>query len=258
VVAIENKKLFKSKLEQEVMKKELELAAQMQSMLIPKDFPEDPRLDVSGVYLPHRDIGGDYYDFTQLGDNRFAVCMGDISGKGVAAGLLMSNFQANLRMVITKEYRLDELVHLLNIKVAEITKGEKYITFFIGIMDFERRKLQFVNAGHNPAILVTTSGIELLKRGSTFLGMFDELPFVNVGEVEVEPDSLLFTYTDGLTDLRNPEGEMFEDERLEEFVQRNAHLGPDEFNEYLLKVINDYKQDEQYVDDVSLLTCRFH
>ena len=257
VVAIENKKLFKSKLEQEVMKKELELAAQMQTMLIPNSFPTDERLTVSGVYQPHRDIGGDYYDFIELDEHRYAICMSDISGKGVAAGLLMSNFQANLRMLINKGYNLDQLVHMLNLKVAEITKGEKYITFFIGIMDFQTRKLEYVNAGHNPGVLINEGEMELLTKGSTFLGMFDELPFVNVGTAHVAGGSLLVTYTDGLTELRNPQGEIYDDDRLLEFVQKNHQLEPEEFNKNLLSEINEFKLEEQYVDDVSLLTCRF-
>ncbi len=258
VVANENKKLFKSKLEQEVMKKELELAAQMQNMLIPSEFPQDERIDVAGFYLPHKNIGGDYYDFIDLGNDRYAVCMSDISGKGVAAGLLMSNFQANLRMLINKEYPLDELVHMLNVKVAEITKGEKYITFFVGIADLSTRRLDYVNAGHNPGILINDGKAELLSKGSTFLGMFDELPFVNVGTTFLSKDALLFTYTDGLTELRNPEGEMYEDDRLMQFIEEHHKMKPEALNEKLLGEIDEFKKDEQYVDDVSLLNCRFY
>jgi sigma-B regulation protein RsbU (phosphoserine phosphatase) len=146
---------------------------------------------------------------------------------------------------------------MLNLKVGDITKGEKYITFFIGIMDFDTRKLEYVNAGHNPAILVADGELELLSKGSTFLGMFDELPFVNVGTANVRPGSLLVTYTDGLTELRNPEGDMYDDDRLLDYVKDNHQLDPEEFNKTLLAEINAFKKEEQYVDDVSLLTCRF-
>ena len=132
VVANENKKLFKNQLEQLVMQKELKLAADMQNLLVPSQLPSNEKIEASAFYKPHKNIGGDYYDFIQISDDEMAFCISDISGKGIPAALLMANFQANLRTLITGKMPLTEFIEILNRKVGEITKSEKFITLFIG------------------------------------------------------------------------------------------------------------------------------
>lgn len=257
MVAIENKKLFKRQLDQEVMKKEMELGANMQMMLIPKDLPDNDQIEVAAEYLPNRNVGGDYYDFLQTSDQEYTFCISDISGKGIAAALLMANFQANIRTLVNRDYPLQQLVDMLNHKVNDITKGEKFITFFIGRYEQDSRRLRYINAGHNPPILYNDGKIELLKEGSTILGIFDTLPSLSVGEVFLEDNALLVAYTDGLTDLENQEGEFYEMERLTEFVEQNNELQTRAFNKRLLDDLITFKGPKDYIDDVTLLTCRF-
>ncbi|MEO6884627.1 MAG: SpoIIE family protein phosphatase, partial [Bacteroidia bacterium] len=170
IVAIENKKLAKDNIRQAAVQKELDLASEMQSMLFPSSLPHDKQLDVAAVYLPHQQVGGDYYDFIRLNENEIAFCMADVSGKGVAAALLMSNFQANLRILFNHTTTLADLVKELNSKVMANAKGEKFITLFIAKYNMVTRVLNYVNAGHNPPLFASGKSTNLLKIGCTGLG----------------------------------------------------------------------------------------
>ena len=132
IVAIENIRLVKENLQQEALKKELELASRMQNMLIPKKnvLPKTSKLAVTAFYHPHFEVGGDYYDFIQMDDHEFGFCIADVSGKGMAAAILMSNFQATLRALFSKEIPLNILIEKLNERVLSSANGEKFITMF--------------------------------------------------------------------------------------------------------------------------------
>ena len=257
VVANENKKLFKSQVDQLVMQKELKLAADMQNMLVPSSLPNNERIEASAFYKPHKNIGGDYYDFITINENEVAFCISDISGKGIPAAILMANFQANMRILLTRKYTLPQFIDVLNGKVLEITKGEKFITLFIAIFNYQTRMLTYINAGHNPSILHASGDIKLLDQGCTILGMFDSLPYINSGEVYMEPGALLVNYTDGLSEASNNEGVLFEVEGLIEFLLANNTLQLLDFNTQLIEHVVTYKQDNDFDDDITLLTIRF-
>jgi sigma-B regulation protein RsbU (phosphoserine phosphatase) len=256
-VAIENKKLFKEQLVQQGLKKELELAGQMQTMLIPEHLPKDERMEMAAVYLPHLDVGGDYYDAFELNEDEYMFCMGDISGQGIAAALLMANFQASLRGLTRKQDSLTDSIRELNTKVNEITRGEKFITLFLAKYNFYTRTLQYVNAGHNPPILITNGEVKLLEEGSTILGMFDRLPSVKSGQVHIENEGFLLCYTDGLTELENEKKQDFGPERLAEFAKENYHKPVEQFNNDLVDYLVTFKGKQLFGDDISVLSCRF-
>ena len=256
VVANENKKLFKSQLDQLVMQKELKLAADMQNMLVPSKLPNNEKIEAAAFYKPHKNIGGDYYDFVQISENEVAFCISDISGKGIPAALLMANFQANLRTLVTRKYPLPQFIDILNSKVLEITKGEKFITLFIATYNYQTRILTYVNAGHNPCILYSKGEVQLLDLGCTILGMFDTLPYVNFGEVTIDPDSVIVLYTDGLSEAANNKGELFEVEGLVAYLNDHSTLDLTEFNTGLIDHVIAYKQDTDFDDDITLLTLR--
>ena len=172
-VAIENKKLFKDQLKQQEVKKEMELAGKMQTTLIPEHLPADERMEMAAIYMPHFDVGGDYYDAFELNEDELFFCMGDISGKGMAAALLMASFQAGLRSLVKQQGSLKDMVQELNTKVNEITRGEKFITLFMAKYNFITHTLQYINAGHPPPVVYTGGNIHLLGEGCTILGMFD-------------------------------------------------------------------------------------
>jgi sigma-B regulation protein RsbU (phosphoserine phosphatase) len=257
VVANENKKLFKSQIDQLVMQKELKLAADMQNMLVPSKLPNNEFLECSAFYKPHKNIGGDYYDYVQINEHEIAFCISDISGKGIPAAILMANFQANMRILLTRKYSLPQFIDVLNTKVLEITKGEKFITLFVATYNYKTRLLTYVNAGHNPSILRSIKGIDLLDKGCTILGMFDALPYINFGEVLVEPGSLLVNYTDGLSEASDPDGKLFEVEGLIDFINENPHMPLLDFNTSLLERVVAFMKGTEFDDDITLLTLRF-
>lgn len=256
-VAIENKRLFKRQLEQERMRRELELAVQVQNMLIPSDLPVNERYEFSGIYQPHEGVGGDYYDFIELSDRELAFCIADISGKGIAAALLMSNFQANLQSLINRKHlNVKEFINILNHRVLKTTKGEKFITFFIARYHRYKKRLRYLNAGHNPPLMISGGKVHKLDKGCTILGAFNKIPTIEMGEIYLEEDAFFLLYTDGLTDLRNEKGAYFDDDMLAEFALKNYHLNVPDFNTALMNEINEFKGNLDFPDDISVLSGR--
>ncbi len=257
-VAIENKKLFKDQLKQQEVKKEMELAGKMQTTLIPEKLPSDDRMEMAGIYMPHFDVGGDYYDAFELNEDELFFCIGDISGKGMAAALLMASFQSGLRSLVKHQQgSLIDMVQELNTKVSEITRGEKFITMFMAKYNFITHTLQYVNAGHPPPVLCSNGNIQLLGEGCTILGMFDKLPLVNSGKISLTEDSLLVTYTDGLTELENKRQEELGVERLVEFVKAHEQDEPKHLLNELTDYLVSFKGKKMFSDDISILVCRF-
>ncbi len=256
VVAIENQKLFKQQLGQERMKREMELAGDIQRMLIPDVLPSQKGIQMASMYQPHSEVGGDYFDVFDINDNEIVFCIGDISGKGISAALLMSNFQANLRALVYQEPDLVQLINTLNDRFTKITNSERFITFFIAKYNKQTHKMEYVSCGHNPTYIANVDKVESLTTGCTLLGMFDELPIVNLGETEVKEESLLFLYTDGIIDVVNDDDEHYEEERLEEFLQKNVKTSANDVSTNLMKEINEYRNENPYPDDVTYLAIK--
>lgn len=257
-VAIENKRLFKQQIKQERLRREMELASQMQEKLIPSKLPKSDYYELASIYKPHLGVGGDYFDFVQFSEDEFAFCIGDISGKGIAAALLMANFQANFHTLINKRFELKDLIKELNQSVIRITNGERFITFFVAEFDKKTRELTYINAGHNPPLLIMNGRNYPLDKGCTILGSFKELPVVEVGRQIIEDEeAMVLTYTDGLTDIKNEEGHFFDEKYLHDFALENYSASAEVFNKRLLEKIELYKGDLDYPDDCTVLTCKF-
>lgn len=259
LVAIQNKRLAEANLRQARISKELELAAEMQSMLVPDQLPSDDRYDVSAIYKPHLQVGGDYYDFIELNDGKVMLCMADVSGKGVSAAFLMANFQAYLMAIFKyKSVDLEQVVHHLNERVMSSAMGEKYITLFIATFDRATRKLNYINCGHNPPVLVhPNSQTEQLSLGSIGLGMFDEIPRIQQGQLTLDPGSMVICYTDGLVEQENGKEEEFGVERLARISRENIGQQAESVNATILAAFNDFREEQPFIDDTAILTCRF-
>jgi len=184
VVALENKRFSRRQVEQEVLKREVEIASQVQQLLLPSSLPDTEVLKAKVTYIPHSKVGGDYYDLIRSRENKVYFCIADVSGKGMAAALLMSNFQAALRTLLRSNADLETIIHQLNFTLFDTTKGDRFITFFVGEYDFSTRSLRFVNAGHNPPLLLhqEQKKVEYLEAGTTLLGAFETLPFLEIGK----------------------------------------------------------------------------
>lgn len=255
-VAIENKRLFKKQIEEERLRKEMELASEMQQLLIPKSLPTRGQYELSAIYRPHLNVGGDYFDFVEHDDSKITFCIADIAGKGVAAALLMSNFQASFHNLLTRHDNLTSFVEDLNNSVLRITKGERFLTFFVAQFDLNTRQLTYVNAGHNPPILAMNEQIHYLSKGTTVLGAFDELPFIEQGSEQIDREALILLYTDGLTELQNEAGEYVDENFGQNFVLEHYHLGATDFNKKVMDALDLFKGRAGFQDDFTVLTCK--
>ncbi len=259
LVAIENKKLARQQLEQESLRKELEIASDVQHFLFPESLPYGPRLKVEASYLPHDRIGGDYYDYIPLNKNQFLLCIADVSGKGIPAALMMSNFQASLRTMVRQTGNLREIVEELNFQVLENAKGEKFITFFVCIYDHTLKTMAYINSGHNPPLLIHNDGNhEWLTEGSTVLGAVHPMPFINEGFITDLDDFVLFCYTDGLTETLNEEDEEFGEERLAAFFDEHSTRDLKMIHQDIIIALDEFKGTKNYRDDITLLSCKIN
>jgi len=257
VVAIENKRMAKESVKQELVKRELEQASEMQRLLFPANLPSNHKIDISAKYLSHSKVSGDYYDYIQLSEDEFIICIADVSGKGISAAMLMANFQATVRTIYNyQRLDLEKLIVELNKQVYASAHGEKFITFFIAEYNSKTRKLKYINAGHNWPILIRGKSSSFLNKGCIGLGMFEEIPHIDSGEVDIETNTTLILYTDGVVELENSTDEQFETERLTKIVQSFFPLSMEDLNAIIFSKLDDWRGTRRYVDDTAILSCR--
>jgi len=259
IVAIENKKLARRQLQQEVLRKELEIAGKVQNNLFPRTLPDTDRVKIKACYFPHRLVGGDYYDYLELEPGKFIVCIADVSGKGIPAALLMSSVQAGLKTLVRRSTDLKDIINELNYLVKSNAQGERFITFFLALVDLNKGQLSYVNAGHNPPFLLSGGNLHTLSVGTTILGAFDMLPFIEESIIPFSGKALLFAYTDGFTETENEEDEAFGEERLEaclkEFSLEKGNT--EDLHKTLLTNVSTFKGTRSFPDDVTFLSCLF-
>jgi sigma-B regulation protein RsbU (phosphoserine phosphatase) len=259
IVAMENRKMTRQRLAEEAMRNEIRIAREVQAMLFPKKLPNDSDVAIHASYLPHSTIGGDYYDFVAIDEEQLLFCVADVSGKGVPASLLMSNFQAGLRTILRQTDNLEIVVSELNHLIYRNAIAEKFITAFLAIYNRRTRELHYVNAGHNaPVLLFENNSYRLLSEGCTMLGILEELPFMSVTRMVVPHKSMLLCYTDGLTEVFNKDEDEYGLENTIRFLKNSRYLGLHILHKELLDDIKAYNQGSSaFSDDVTLLSCRF-
>jgi len=225
LVAIENIRFFNKSLRQEALRKELELAARMQKMLIPDNhrMPRDKRIIANGFYYPHYEVGGDYYDCLKLSPEKTGFCIADVSGKGISAAILMSNFQASLRALFTHDIDLLQLINKLNTIINANAFGERFITLFVARYDQESGILEYINAAHNPPVLFNTitGEIRLLHSLCVGIGMLDEIPPFEKEIITIKNYTKLVCYTDGLSELKGEDGEEVSTKEIIRFISNS-------------------------------------
>lgn len=256
IVAIENKKLARKQLQQEVLRKELEIASQVQNNLFPSSLPSGEKLEIKASYLPHRMVGGDYYDYARLDENNFLLCIADVSGKGIPAAILMSSFQSGLKTLIRRTTDLEDIVRELNVLVKDNSHGDRFITFFCALVDLEHNRIAYINAGHNPPFYIEGGQVVELTKGTTVLGAFDDLPFIEKGEISIAAGAVLFAYTDGLTETSDVNDEEYGTERLKDFLIKTGN-NTEKLHEDLISDVEYFKGINQFPDDITLLSCSF-
>ncbi|HKQ78434.1 MAG TPA: PP2C family protein-serine/threonine phosphatase [Blastocatellia bacterium] len=235
---------------------ELEIAKQVQARLFPQMRPSLRTLDYSGICLQARQVGGDYYDFLDLGQERLGLVIGDISGKGIAAALMMANLQANLRsqcaIALDQPHRLLRSVNRL---FHENTTDSAYATFFFAEYDDRSQQLRYANCGHLPALLLRSDNtLERLDSTCTVLGLFEEWD-CSIRECQLYPGDTLALYTDGVTESFNDAEEEFGEDRLVEALRRHRESSSQSLLAAIVGEVQKFSPDEQH-DDITLIVAK--
>jgi sigma-B regulation protein RsbU (phosphoserine phosphatase) len=257
IVAIENKKLYKSSIQKATIQKELELAQGMQKMLFPSSLPNTEELEMNALYLPHQQVGGDYYDVIWINEVECVFCLADVSGKGLAAAMLMSNLQAALRVLLKYTQNLTEIVIDINQLICDNAKAEKFISLFIAKYNTGTRKLSYINAGNNAPLLFNNYQTISLDKGCTLLGIMSPLLSLETETLLVPLNSILFAYTDGLTDTINNSDETISIDEIKNTVTKNKLSSCEFINKAMLFYLEEFKAEMPFIDDIAMLTCKF-
>lgn len=255
-VKIENAKLIEKAIEQEKMEKELSLAAQIQKDFLPKANPDCDNVKIAGANFPCYHVGGDYYDFIPIDQDRLGIVIADVSGKGVSASLLMASLRAALHSEVDPDYDLKKMVVKLNDFVHNSSSINCFITFFFCELNKKTGKLIYVNSGHNPPFIFKKKGnIHRLESCGLCLGMFPSTIY-ETKKVNLNIGDMALLYTDGITECRNKKNQEFTEDRLLKISQKYSHLSAQKLLERVYKEINSFSSGVERLDDMTLVIIK--
>ncbi|HET6463712.1 MAG TPA: SpoIIE family protein phosphatase, partial [Candidatus Krumholzibacteria bacterium] len=255
-LVIENTELVKSMVEKERLKSEVLLAREIQRALLPASPPRHQGVELHGQMVSSTEVGGDYYDYFALDDERIVIAIGDVSGKGIPAAMLMASLQAVFKNRALKGGLAPAALNQeLNEYLIDHAKPGQFATFFCGVLDLSRSTLTFSNAGQCPALLSTRGFIDRLGNGGMVLGA-SRLHRFHEGTVAFQPGDLLFLYTDGVTEQHDAAGQEFGEDRLVQFIRANRNLPPDELQNALLSTITSFGEGRRDDDLTSVIALR--
>jgi sigma-B regulation protein RsbU (phosphoserine phosphatase) len=246
--------------QRERLDRELEIAREVQQRLFPQVLPVVRGLDFAGYCRPALGVGGDYYDFIRLPDGCLGFAIGDVSGKGIAAALMMATLQASLRAQVTRPGgTLSEMIQHINRLVYEASAANRYATFFYAQYDPEKRRLYYVNAGHNPPILYRHQAgnecVERMKAGGTVIGLFPEFPYEE-SSCELAPGDLFVAFTDGISEAMNTDDDEFGEERLLEILRQCHCRSAADTISCIIDCVDEFTAGAPQHDDMTLLVMR--
>jgi len=238
--------------EREFQKKELQRAREIQQALLPKEIPQIAGFDVAASWEPARVVGGDYFDIIKLAENKLAICIADVVGKGVPAALLMASVQATLRAYAFLSESPAWVCSRLNSVLHSNIESDKFVTLFYGVIDGERRTLHYTNAGHLPPILIGASGwVREVADGGAVLGGFPDWKY-DESVVPLSPGDRLLLFTDGITEAGQPDGEEFGEQRLLDLARKYLNRPAPELNATVLSTVKQFCESRLH-DDVTLI-----
>ncbi|MFQ6092338.1 MAG: PP2C family protein-serine/threonine phosphatase [bacterium] len=242
--------------EKREMEKELALAQEIQLTLLPKRPPTIPGYDIAGMYVPSTQVGGDYYDYIPCGDGRLGIAIGDVTGHGTPAALLMSTLQAGLRAQVETTRSVSELMSRLNSMLCRSTTPETFATLFFGLLDTDQGHLRFSNAGHNYPVWVNARGeIRHFEKGGLLLGMMENIQYQE-DEVKLSPGDVVVFYTDGVTEADDASGDMFGEQRLEQIVKGDAWSSAEDLLRKIFREVEQFSGRTTYEDDITLVVLK--
>ena len=241
------------------LENEISIAREVQNQLFPRGFPHVEGMEIEAICQAARSVSGDYYDFIQLDDTHVAIALGDISGKGISAALLMASLQAALRSQLlapgSEQMSTAELVGRLNKHLVRNTGEDRFATFVVAVYDRATRKLRYCNAGHLPGFLLSGSKSMRLEVGGMVLGIVDDYPYEE-GIVDVPHDAVFITYSDGLVEPENAYGEEFGVSRLEAAAQRVRQADPKKIANALMTAAAEWSGSPEQADDMTVIVAK--
>ena len=256
IVSIENQRLFKEALEKQKLEEDLEIAHEIQKNLLPHKIPQFSNFDVVANAVFSKQVGGDYYDVITLDKNNFCVAIADVSGKGVSAALMMANLQAFLKTICKQGMHINDATGLINDLISENTTEGKFITFFWAIVDDAKKQMHYVNAGHNPPLLIRKGKISKLNKGGIILGVMKTMiPYLSE-RLQLEKDDVIILFTDGVSEAMNQRGEEFSDERLEKLSLSLAEKQAEEISTGIQNGVNKFTYGAVQSDDITLMVIK--
>ena len=253
---IEHARLYQEEQALLRMQQELELARNIQNNLLPKSPPNVPGYDMAGQSVSAENVGGDYFDFLVSEDHRLALCLGDVSGKGMPASLLMANVQATIRSQNLAGASAAECVERSNRLLFQSTDSDKFVTLFYGVIDTATKQLCYVNAGHNPPILVSGAGeVQRLESGGPVLGILPDFPYQEAS-VQLNPGDVLLVFSDGFSEAMDRGQEEFGEEKLIELTTQHRDKSAVELIDRISESVQKHRGDAPQSDDMTIIALR--
>lgn len=239
------------------MARELQQAGEIQRQLLPASAPEVPGLEIAGYNAPCRTVGGDYYHFHKFDDGRVAVVVADVAGKGMPAALLMSNLQAKVQVLLEDLDGVANMVARLNRLIASSCPGNRFITFFLGVIDANHEEIVYCNAGHNPPMLARADGtVEMLYGGGLILGVMSRAKYEEK-RCRFAQEDVVVLFSDGVTEANPPDSaEEFGEERLSQLIAANRHCAAASIIETVRTAVADWTAGAPPADDITLVVAR--
>jgi sigma-B regulation protein RsbU (phosphoserine phosphatase) len=241
--------------EQERLRRELELSRLIQTEMLPRGSLQFGPAEITGVSIPAREVGGDFFNYFVLPDHRLALLVGDVSGKGVSAALLMANIQATLRARLPHETNLATLADRLDRELDQNTPGGVYLTLFLAILETDGRRLRYVNAGHNPQFVLHGSGIAPLSSTGMPIALYAGHGY-REAQIELAAGDLLFFYTDGLVETENEQKDMFGAERLQTILERERGEHIETLLQRVEESVKAFRGSAEPFDDATMMALR--
>jgi len=252
---IENSRLFEEEKKLMQIQQEIQVASEIQKNLLPKEIPLIEGYDIYAVNIPAREVGGDYYDFIKISETKTAIALGDVSGKGLPASMLMANLQATLRGQLLFCNCAKDCIKRANYMLYKSTDTSKFVTLFFGILDTEKHTLTYCNAGHNEPVFLQRDKKNKLDKGGMLLSVFEQIEYEEE-EILFSKGSTLVVFSDGITEAMNESNEEFGEERLYNLIERRVALSSQQLAMEILSDVKNYSAGVPQFDDITLMIIK--
>ncbi|MBI5207770.1 MAG: SpoIIE family protein phosphatase [Candidatus Firestonebacteria bacterium] len=254
-MAIENVKLYEYYLAKKEIEHEMKIAYQTQKSLLPNKSPEIANYDISGFNTPAKDTGGDYYDFIELDKGKLALAIGDITGKGLPAALLMTTARAYIRALSSLNTSIKETIEKVNKAMCADTESDKFLTLFYGVLNTQDNTFSFTNAGHDAPFWFHGEAVDTLITNNLFLGSFPGIPY-NEKKIQINKGDIIALYTDGVVEARNEKNELFGEDRFIQLIKENNHLSSQQLIEKTYQEVKKFIGKCSQQDDITLIIVK--